>query len=662
MAELRLRASDDHVARIAHEGDPVRAVVELIWNAIDAEADTVTVDLKRSGMEAIDEVHVIDDGHGIASTEVESTFGRIGGSWKQLSSKSKNGKRSLHGQLGEGRLRSLALGSRVTWASYSAAVTGEFEEVCISGSRSERDRFTWDVRPAASDVRATGTTFIAYNDEQLSLSAFDAKDVIAKLRAHFAPVLLNDKALSITYEGSTLDPQDEIAHDNTIEFNFGENGDETASVRIIEWRFGKHRALYFGTDTTHFPFETAGDSVEKQFSYSAYVTWSGLGHEALGLLSLHEMADGDVGELWKAVRRVVREHFNMRRRELRREQIQSWRDKGIYPYNGEPKTETEQAERAVFNAVSGTIANQISSSKREAKLTLNLLKNALHHDPEKLTAILHEVVNLSEEDRDTLSALLSETSLPAIIRSANLIASRNKFLSGLQHLLFDPVDSDKVGERDHLHKILEHQLWIFGEGYHLMSSERGLTELLRNHLKLEGLPIKGVDPVRRWDGKSGRTDLHLAVKTREHDMIRHLIIELKAPDIRAGRDEHLQVVDYAQTILDTPAFKSEKASWDIVLMVTDFDDTVRRQIIKGHSATGLIYDPEAEPGRPAVRIYVRRWGDVIEENKRRLEFVTDALEHDPSVSEGLQYVREEYADLLPPALQHEMEVEPKKVS
>ena len=39
MAELRLKASDDHVARIAHERDPLRAVVELIWNAIDDEAD-----------------------------------------------------------------------------------------------------------------------------------------------------------------------------------------------------------------------------------------------------------------------------------------------------------------------------------------------------------------------------------------------------------------------------------------------------------------------------------------------------------------------------------------------------------------------------------------------------------------------------------------------
>lgn len=145
MADLMLQASDDHVARIAHEGDPVRAVVELIWNAIDAEASTVDVILKRSDMDAIEQVCVTDDGHGIASTEVESTFGRIGGSWKQRAKKSKNDKRTLHGKLGEGRLRALALGSSVTWSSRSRSVTAEPEVVTISGT-------------AASETASRGST------------------------------------------------------------------------------------------------------------------------------------------------------------------------------------------------------------------------------------------------------------------------------------------------------------------------------------------------------------------------------------------------------------------------------------------------------------------------------------------------------------------------
>src|ERR1700743_2652150 len=33
-----LQAGDDHVERLAHESDPVRAAVEIIWNAVDPEA------------------------------------------------------------------------------------------------------------------------------------------------------------------------------------------------------------------------------------------------------------------------------------------------------------------------------------------------------------------------------------------------------------------------------------------------------------------------------------------------------------------------------------------------------------------------------------------------------------------------------------------------
>src|SRR5580700_1563237 len=144
MAELVLQASDDLVARLAHEGDPVRAVVELVWNAIDGEAHTVTVRLERSAMDAIVAVAVEDDGHGISSDEVEATFWRIGDSWKKRSERTKNGLRVLHGKLGEGRLRVFALGSRVVWDSRSVNTAGELQNITISGNRGNRHVFRWD--------------------------------------------------------------------------------------------------------------------------------------------------------------------------------------------------------------------------------------------------------------------------------------------------------------------------------------------------------------------------------------------------------------------------------------------------------------------------------------------------------------------------------------
>ncbi|HEX2417037.1 MAG TPA: ATP-binding protein, partial [Micromonosporaceae bacterium] len=105
MADLHLQASDDHVERLAHENDPVRAIVELVWNAIDAEATEVVVAREQGDMDGIIAITVSDNGHGISLDELESTFGRIGGSWKLHATKTKNGKRGLHGQRGEGRLR-----------------------------------------------------------------------------------------------------------------------------------------------------------------------------------------------------------------------------------------------------------------------------------------------------------------------------------------------------------------------------------------------------------------------------------------------------------------------------------------------------------------------------------------------------------------------------
>ncbi|WP_258132370.1 hypothetical protein [Microbacterium sp. MYb62] len=276
-----------------------------------------------------------------------------------------------------------------------------------------------------------------------------------------------------------------------------------------------------------------------------------------------------------------------------------------------------------------------------------MLREALQTDPENLAVLVSEFVALTEQDRQALTKLLSETSLAAVIRSANLVTSRSKCLAGLDHLLFDPPDAKRVGERDHLHRILERELWIFGEEYHFMNSERGLTQVLRTHLALEGLPEGKVESVKRWDGKSGRVDLHLAAKSQQHDRVRHLVVELKAPDIRAGRAERNQIEDYVNVILSNAAFASERAVWDFILVVTDYDELMDNAVIGPNRELGLLFEPEKKPGRPVVRAYVRRWRDLIDENRRRLEFVTSALEFDPSLAEGLAFIREEYAEMLP---------------
>jgi hypothetical protein len=130
----------------------------------------------------------------------------------------------------------------VVWVSHSVNTAGEHQDVTITGSRGNRHVFRWDATAAVSAV--TGTTVTAHNDEQRSLSALEIEDALASVQSHFAPILLNEAGLTIRFDGTILDPGQEIFHDTRLDISFGE-APHRAQLRIIEWRSRKHRALYF---------------------------------------------------------------------------------------------------------------------------------------------------------------------------------------------------------------------------------------------------------------------------------------------------------------------------------------------------------------------------------------------------------------------------------
>ncbi|GHF76242.1 ATP-binding protein [Streptomyces griseosporeus] len=67
MGSITLTVEQDHVEGVAKLNDPVGAVVELIWNALDADATNVDVAIERDEMGGVSKVTVTDDGHGMPS-------------------------------------------------------------------------------------------------------------------------------------------------------------------------------------------------------------------------------------------------------------------------------------------------------------------------------------------------------------------------------------------------------------------------------------------------------------------------------------------------------------------------------------------------------------------------------------------------------------------
>lgn len=110
MKRLHIDAKDDHVLRLAHRDQPLAAIIELVWNSLDAEAHHVNVVIERDAMDAVVSIRVEDDGHGMAPEAVPSAFEHLGGSWKAAAKISPNLKRRMNGSNGQGRIRGFALG------------------------------------------------------------------------------------------------------------------------------------------------------------------------------------------------------------------------------------------------------------------------------------------------------------------------------------------------------------------------------------------------------------------------------------------------------------------------------------------------------------------------------------------------------------------------
>ena len=103
--------------------------------------------------------------------------------------------------------------------------------------------------------------------------------------------------LSVTFDGATLDPTQEMLFDTSLTVPLEDNSAESFTVRIIEWRTGKHRVLYFGKDHQHFFHQASGSELEGLLPYSAYIT--------LGQVSMTMRFRCSASVTWRKTSRAV---------------------------------------------------------------------------------------------------------------------------------------------------------------------------------------------------------------------------------------------------------------------------------------------------------------------------------------------------------------------
>jgi hypothetical protein len=622
---FRVEVAADQFQELCKPSQPLAAVLELIWNSLDAEANNVTVSIARTPLDAVEGVLVSDDGHGMPFEEANREFRTVGGSWKRTAKMSHNGHRTLHGKKGQGRFRAFALGRQAEWNSVAEGMNG-LERVVVRGSLSDSE-FVLD-GPERIASGSTGTV-VRTDDAQENTRPLLGDRARDALLVRLSSYLMRYPEVVIIYDGDRLNPAEVIDHRQTYELRIQpRNGDvEIASLDVIEWSkdiVGFQSTLLLCDANGVVLHEITNDIPGASRRVTANLTWRRFADFA-DRLELAEM-DGDMlAPLIDMARDRISEHVRRREREVRQSKVEAWKSRKVYPYATPPVTSTERAERAVFDTVATIAADAIPEETAAARLSLRLIQESLRHSPGSLTEVLREVLNLTQEQLDAFAALLRNTSLQAIIETTALVTDRLNMIQRLEDLLFTPDGRTMVRERDHLHKILEQRAWIFGEEFTVTVSERTLTNVVRAHLALLGDEAPELENVSDASGSTRRrVDLMFSRTTNGPRGRRHLVVELKRPSHVLGQQDLTQITGYALALTADPAYRADEVEWEFWLVGDEYDDYVYRM-------SHLDQFPEGVSHRSGgVTIYVRRWAEVLEENRQRLHFYRNRLEFEPN--------------------------------
>lgn len=81
------------------------------------------------------------------------------------------------------------------------------------------------------------------------------------------------------------------------------------------------------------------------------------------------------------------------------------------------------------------------------------------------------------------------------------------------------------------------------------------------------------------------------------------------------------------------------------------DSAVRQETTQHGRPRGLAFQPDLpEAPNSKVRVWVRDWGQIIEDARHRLDYFQQRLQHDPSLEDARTYLATKNGDVIPAGL------------
>ena len=304
---IQVQARPDHIESLS-KASPLAALEELIWNALDADAREVKVDLVVNELQAVVAIRVSDDGSGVDVAHADGNFGSLGGSWKRDAQETAGGHRRLHGHQGRGRFKAFALGGRVEWRTTVRDGDGALKSFVLVGDSARPGEF--ELIEQSSPGVAPGTEVFITEIRANSDSLKETAEVVQSLAERFAHYLKNYPGVNIYFGGIPVTALLVQKRLTNYRLKVGESGAE-ARLEVLEWKrkfSGSGKIVFSGPDGFRLHEMSAGVRAGEA-AFTAYLVAARFPALAEENSLLMEELNPEVRAYIEAAKKVLKAHF-----------------------------------------------------------------------------------------------------------------------------------------------------------------------------------------------------------------------------------------------------------------------------------------------------------------------------------------------------------------
>ncbi|UJR55195.1 ATP-binding protein [Dickeya zeae] len=608
---------------------PAKAINEYIWNAFDAKAKNVSIDVSHNGLSGISLIKITDDGEGISHSELANTFDKFLDSKKVIERTP-----TTRGRKGKGRFSFIKFADRANWLSWMDGK--EFTIDLVSSHVNEYD--VGEFLP--SDKKNTGTE-VSFSPVTLAYDSFWS-DVKPYIQNDVSWLLVSDEKYRLTINGVATSP---IEHTKQ---EYSESIDSYSfKIKTVQWSTKpvyEKSYIYFMNSHGDIVYKELSEMNRKGFHCSAYVTsdWFDTFDMDNSLLNgdYHSHESESYKYISAYVKKCLKDEYLIFKSSVADQLIKDYLEQGVFPvYSGDNKmlndfkrSQLIETIKVIYEAEPALFSNSLNIKQK--KILVKLLDRIVEtNNLSNLFDIFEGIIELNNDEIDKLSEVIRRTSLSNITKTISFINDRLDVLDYFKKLLKD--ENKDTYEVKHIQKCIEDNLWLFGEQYTLLASEEDkFDKALRAYLShINGFDEQHYDKysVIHPDSKK-EMDIFAALKgkrinDKNEEYFHCVVIELKRPSVKLTDKEFSQIKEYKNVIGTNSDFNGDNTHWDFILVGNEISNSqitaanIRDEIenSRAHGEFGLAQKSGTK------KIYIKTWKQIINEFEIRYHDLTEKL-------------------------------------